>query len=827
MFAPESVAVIGATEAPGSVGRALLENLKAYPGCVYPVNPKRDAALGLPALPNIGAVPAPVDLAIIATPAATVPDVVQQCAEAGVTGAMIISAGFKECGPLGAQLEEAIAARRGQLRIVGPNCFGVMVPRLRLNATFAPRLAKDGNLAFVSQSGALCSSVLDWSLRKGVGFSGLFSVGSMVDVNWGDLIGYLAEDWRTGSILIYMESVGDARRFLSAAREAALGKPIIVLKAGRTPLGAKAVLSHTGASAGSDDVFDAAFRRAGVLRVNTLDELFGMAEVLGKQPRPRGSRLAIVTNGGGPGALAADALAEGSGSLADLSAQTIQTLNHCLPPFWSRSNPVDLGGDAKAGQYAAAVEALIKDPNNDALLVILTPQATVEPKATAERLKSLASIRQKPIFACWMGGEAVAEAESLLNASGVPTFAHPDAAVRAFCLSALYSANLRALYETPVLLTGSPEEIRQERLERVFRQAREAGRTRLTELEAKEVLSSYGIPVVGARTAVSAGPDAFRGATVQPTISGDGVDLILRKRIDANFGPIILFGAGGPLADRAIGLPPLSATLAKRLMEQTRIYSVLNGGIDRPKADLDALEKLLIRFSQLVAEQPLIKDIDVNPLFASPRGAIAVNARMSLSDPDQPVASLPKLAIRPYPIQYARRWTLTDGTAVSVRPIRPEDEPRMVNFHRSLSEETVYLRYFGMLKGEALITHRRLAGICFSDYDRQLALVVEMVPSVQAHQPVIAVARLIKAHAANEAEVTLVIADGWQGRGLGTKLLGHLLEIGRAEGLERLVGSILPDNYVMQRICRKLGFEVGYDASDDVFKAAIDLRAHR
>src|SRR6516225_328076 len=477
MFAPESIALIGATEAPGSVGRVMLENLKSYHGRVYPVNLRRHTVLGLPAFPKIGAVPSKVDLAIIATPAATVPDVVQECAKAGVTGGMIISAGFRESGPLGVKLEEAIVARRGQMRIVGPNCLGVMIPRLGLNATFAPRLAGDGHLAFVSQSGALCSAVLDWSIRERIGFSGFFSVGSMVDVDWGDLIYYLADDWHTSSILIYMESVGDARSFFSAAREVALTKPIIVLKVGRTTVGAKAVMSHTGTPAGNDDVFDAAFRRAGVLRVNTLDELFGMAEVLGKKPRPHGSRLAIVTNGGGPGVLAADALIEDSGSLADLSDQTIQTLDKSLRPVWSRSNPVDLVGDAKAEQYAAAVEALIKDPNNDALLIILTPQAMTEPMATAERLKLLASTHQKPILACWMGGDAVAQAQSLLNGCGISTFTQPDAAAHAFCLMAQYSSNLRGLYETPVLLTDSPRESHPEQVENILREAREAGRT--------------------------------------------------------------------------------------------------------------------------------------------------------------------------------------------------------------------------------------------------------------------------------------------------------------------------------------------------------------
>lgn len=814
MFAPESIALIGATEAAGSVGRVLLENLKSYHGPVYPVNLRRHTVLGLPAFPKIGAVPGRVDLAIIATPAGTVPDVVQECAEAGVTGAMIISAGFKECGLSGAKLEEAIEARRGQMRIVGPNCLGVMIPRLGLNATFAPRLAKDGHVAFVSQSGALCSSVLDWSIRERVGFSGFFSVGSMVDVDWGDLIYYLADDWHTASILIYMESVGDARSFFSAAREVALTKPIIVLKIGRTTFGAKAVMSHTGAPAGSDEVFDAAFRRAGVLRVNTLDDLFGMAEVLGKQPLPLGSRLAIVTNGGGPGALAADALIEHNGSLADLSDQTIQTLDKFLPPFWSRSNPVDLVGDAKADQYAAAVKALIKDPNNDALLIILTPQATAEPTVTAERLKSLLSNREKPILACWMGGNAVAEAELLLNASGVPTFAHPDAAARAFCLMAQYSRNLRALYETPVLLTESPEESHQDRVETVLKEVREAGRTLLTEVEAKEILASYGIPVVETRLAKN---------------EEEAVELMLGKRIDPNFGPIILFGAGGLLvevwSDRAIGLPPLNVTLAKRLMEQTRIYAALKG-VSRPQADLAALEKLLIRFSQLVAEQPLIKEIDVNPLLASPRGAIALGVRMILSEPDQAATSVSKLVIRPYPTRYLHGWKLADGTPVTIRPIRPEDEPLMINFHKSLSEETVHLRYFGFLKGESLVTHERLARICFSDYDREIALVTERIQPGRDQRQIIAVARLIKAHCANEAELAIVISDDWQGKGLGTKLLGDLLTIGRTEGLERIVGYILPENYVMQRICNKLGFEVRYDTTQDVFRAEIELPRH-
>ena len=831
MLAPESIVLIGATETPGSVGRVLLENLRTYNGAVYPVNPWRDTVLGLPAFSRIGAVPGKVDLAIIATPAATVPDVVRECAEAGVMGAVIISGGFREHGSLGTKLEEAIVVCRGQMRIVGPNCLGVMIPRLGLNATFAPRLAKEGHLAFVSQSGALCSSVLDWSIRERVGFSGFFSVGSMVDVNWGDFIYYLADDWHTSSILIYMESVGAARSFFSAAREVALTKPIIVLKVGRTALGAKAVMSHTGTPAGNDDVFDAAFRRAGVLRVNTLDELFGMAEVLGKKPRPHGSRLAIVTNGGGPGALAADALIEDNGSLADLSDATVQTLDNLLRPFWSRSNPVDLVGDAKADQFAVAVEALIKDPNNDAILIILTPQAPTEPMATAQRLRVLASTHQKPIFACWMGGDAVAEAQSLLNACGVPTFTQPDAAAKAFCLMARYSKDLRALYETPVSLTGSPEIMRRERVETLLRRVHRAGRTLLTQSEAKTILSSYGVAVD--ETPGALGEDeaiAASSVTVQATISSDGVELILGKRIDPDFGPVILFGAGGQLgqvwSDYAIGLPPLNATLARRLMERTRIYAALRGDTGRPRVDLDALQKLLVRFSQLVEEQALIKDIDLDPLIASPGRAIVLDARMILSEPDRTDGCLPKPVIRSYPAQYVHNWKLPGGIAVTIRPVRPEDEPLMITFHKSLSEETVQLRYFGLLGGEALVAHERLVRICFSDYDREIALVVETTHDGQDRAQIIAVARLIRAYGANEAEVAIVVSDDWQGKGLGTKLLGDLVAIGRMEGLERIIGYILPENYVMQRLCRKMNFTLRYDRLKDALKAEIELRTH-
>ena len=451
MFAPNSVALIGASEKPGSVGRALLENLQSFRGRVFPINPSHATMLGQKAFRKIEDVPQDVDLAVIATPAATVPGIVAECAAADVKGAVIISAGFKECGPAGAELEKQILERRGKMRIIGPNCVGVMLPHIGLNATFAKPLALPGNIGFISQSGALCTAILDWSRSTQLGFSAFISIGSMADVNWGDLIDHLGDDPHTRSILLYMESVGDARSFLSAAREVALTKPIIAIKVGRSGAAAKAAASHTGALTGSDDVLDAAFRRVGVLRVDTIEELFGLAELLGKQPRPAGPRLAIVTNGGGPGVLATDALIECGGKLAELSGKTFDELNKLLPPHWSRGNPVDILGDASPETYAKAVEIVARDENNDGLLVILSPQAVTEPTQTAERLRAFAKLKAKPILASWIGGVGVRPGMEILDRAGIPTFEYPDAAARAFCAMWRYSHNLDALYETPAL----------------------------------------------------------------------------------------------------------------------------------------------------------------------------------------------------------------------------------------------------------------------------------------------------------------------------------------------------------------------------------------
>ena len=888
-FSPASVAVIGASEATGSVGRAILSNLISHPfgGVVYPVNPKRTSVLGIRAYASMTAVPEPVDLAIVATPAATVPAVIHDCAEAGVKGAIILSAGFRERGKAGQELEQRVQteASRANLRVIGPNCLDVMSPVTGLNATFATATALAGSVGFLSQSGALCTAILDWSLRERVGFSSFVSIGSMLDVGWGDLIDYLGDDPHTRSIVIYMESVGDARSFLSAAREVALTKPIIVLKAGRTEAAAQAAASHTGTLAGSDEVLDAAFRRCGVLRVERIEELFDMAEILAKQPRPRGPRLAIVTNAGGPGVLATDALIRQGGELATLSNETIEALNQFLPPHWSHGNPVDIIGDADSERYARAVEVVAKDANSDGLLAILTPQTMTDPTQTAERLRSFGRLDGKPILASWMGGASVMAGESILAGANIPTFPYPDSAARAFHYMWQYSYNLRGLYETP-LPTAAPEECFHKHTvaESIINNVRQEGRQVLTEHESKQLLACYGIPTVptfAASTAAEAvsraneigypvvlkllsytvthkadvggvrlnladeeavrraygtietavrqkvGPEHFQGVTVQPMIARDGYELIVGSSTDAQFGPVLLFGSGGEmveiLQDRALGLPPLNTTLAKRMMEQTRVFQALLGMRGRPPVDLIALEQLLVRFSQIVVEQRWIKEIDINPLLASPERLIALDARVILYAPETPENDLPKPAIRPYPVRYVTSWGLPDGEPVVLRPIRPDDEPMMVHFHETLSDQSVHFRYFGAVSLSQRTAHQRLTRMCFIDYDREMALVAIRTDPPTGQSEIIGVGRLIKQHGAADAEVAVLVADRYQGNGIGTQLVRQLLTIAPQERVRRIVADMLPDNDRMQRITRKLGFHLRHDLEDQVVRAEISV----
>jgi acetyltransferase len=886
LFLPKSVAVIGASERPGSVGRSVLWNLLSSPfgGTVYPVNSKRSNVLGIKAYPSVTELPEKVDLVVVTTPADSVPDLIHESVECGIPGGIVISAGFKEFGEHGKELERQISKIiQGKMRLIGPNCLGVMNPIRGLNATFAHTVARPGNVAFISQSGALCTAVLDWSLRENVGFSAFVSIGSMLDVNWGDLVDYFGSDPRTHSIVIYMESIGDARSFLSAAREVSLTKPVIVIKAGRTAAAAKAAASHTGALTGSDEVLDAAFRRTGVLRVNSIADIFFMSDVLAKQPRPRGNRLCILTNAGGPGVLATDALVAGGGELSDLSEETMKAFDAFLPAQWSHNNPVDILGDAEPERYAKSLEIAAKDPSIDGMLVVLTPQDMTNPTQIAEKLKPYAKGLGKPVLASWMGGAEVAAGEQILNQAGIPTFQFPDSAVRAFNYMWRYAYNLKGIYETPALPQHADAAVQRSKAERIIQDVRKSGRTILTEYESKQLLKAYDIPTVetriaeteeqavqaaaeigypivlklysltithktdvggvqlnlrdanavktafqGIRSAVTekVGAEHFQGVTVQPMAKLDGYELIIGSSLDSQFGPVILFGTGGQLVevfkDRALALPPLNSTLALRLMEQTKIFTALKGVRGRKPVDIQGLEDLLVRFSQLVVEQPWIKEIDINPLLASPDRLLALDARVVLHGAEMTEENLPKAAIRPYPTRLVEEWIAKDDKPVTIRPIRPEDEPAMIEFHKKLSERSVYLRYFQPLKFTQRTAHERLTRTCFIDYDREMALVAERQLDGGEKQ-LLAVGRLSKLHGRNEAELAAVAIDEAQHKGLGTELYRRLIQVAADEKMTKVVSNMLPENREMRAICTKLGFKMLSSLEDNMIRAELEL----
>lgn len=890
LFLPQTIAVIGATDRPNSIGRMVLWNIVNQPfgGTVYPVNPNRKSTMGIKAYPDIKSVPEPVDLAVIVTPAATVPGIVQQCADAKVRGVVIISAGFREVGPEGAALEDEIfkIARESGMRVIGPNCLGIMSPLTGLNASFAKNNALPGHVGFVSQSGALCSSILDWSIQEKVGFSYFISIGSMLDVSWGDIIDYLGDDPRTSSIVIYMESIGDARAFLSAAREVAMTKPIVVIKAGKSSSGAKAAASHTGALTGDDEVLDAAFKRCGILRVNRIEELFSMAHILAKQPLPRGPRLALLTNAGGPGVLATDTVVESGAELAALSDATLTALNELLPAHWSHGNPVDVLGDAKSYLYGEALKALLADPNCDGVLVILTPQAVTEPTATAEAVQRVCKDAKKPILACWMGGGEVVGGISILNNAGIPAFPYPDVAVQAFGYMWQYSHHLKALYETPSFTGGRDEVEACRSVQNAIDAHRQAVRFTLTELESKELLAQYGIPCIETRLAKTkdeavalagelgyplvmklnshtlthksdvggvelnladadeikkawqrirnavgeqAGAHHFEGVTLQPMIRGPGYEVIVGSSPDPQFGPVLLFGMGGRwvevVGDRSVGLPPLTTTLARHLMEPTRVYRLLKeGGRGQKPANLDALQAMLVHFSQLLLEQKWIREIDINPLWVTAEGVLAMDARILLYDSDVTEDAIPKPAIRPYPIQYDSPWTLRDGRRVRIRPIRPDDETLIVKLHEDLSEQSVYYYFFHPVKFAQRTSHDRLQRICFLDYDRQITLIAEHKDTTTGDRKILGAIRLIKQHGKNEAEFAMILAEPAQGQGLGTEMLNRIIAVAKDEQLDVLTADILPDNHRMKRLCEKFNFQMKRTPDDPVVQARLNLR---
>jgi acetyltransferase len=876
IFRPGTVAVLGASATPGSVGSILMGNLLENPfgGVVYPINPKRHAVHGVHCYPSLSAVPEPVDLAVIATPAVTVPSLVQECVERGVKAAIIITAGFSELGTEGKAAENQVRdLARGKMRLIGPNCLGVLHPPSGLNASFAASMPRPGHVALLSQSGAICTSILDWARNAHVGFSTFVSVGAMVDVDFADLIDYFGDDPNTHSIILYMESIGAVRKFLSAARAVARTKTIIVVKAGRHEAAAKAAASHTGALAGADAVFDAAFRRAGVLRVTTIPDLFNMSEILAMQPQPRGPALALITNAGGPGVMATDAMMLGGGQLAELSPATRAALDAVLPPFWSHANPIDVLGDATPERYRKVVEVCAKDPNMQGLLVLLTPQAMTDPTETARQLVLFARLEHKPVLASWMGGAAVQEGREVLNAAGIPTFDSPEAAIRAFLNMVQYRRNQELLYETPQALPEgwAPD---RERVRRIVGAARAAGRTLLTEDEAKEVLAAYDIPVVPTvpcRTldeAVTAAerlgypvvlkvlsetithksdvggvqlnladdaavrkafavikgnvpPDAFGGVTVQPMVRVKGQELIVGSSVDRQFGPVILFGAGGVLVevfkDRELALPPLNRTLARRLIERTKISQALKGVRGQKSIDFGALETLLVRFSQLVVDFLDIGEIDINPLLAGPERIVALDARVLLAPADAPK---PRLAITPYPNQLTAPFRLDDGTEVTVRALAPEDEPLIIALHAGHSPHTIRMRFFSMVK---TLSRDSLIRLCHLDYDREMALL-----AVRQHgeQPqALGVSRYYLHPETGVAEFAVVVGDPWQGQGLGWHLMQRLIDVARQRGVKRLVGAVLRENAPMLQMVEQLGFTVRPTSEQSVVEAVLELGA--
>ena len=885
IFNPTRIALVGVTENPRAVGGTVLRNLvgSGFRGVVYPIHPKLEAGRGVPCFPTLQALPRTPDVVVVCTAPQQVPEVVAECGATGVRGVVVMSSGFGEAGEEGRGLEAELRATLGRypaMRVIGPNCLGVMVPRLALNMTFAGAMAKPGKVAFLSQSGALCTSVLDWALEQGIGFSYFVSVGNMLDVGFADLIDQVAEDPETDSIILYMESLTDAREFMTAARAFARSKPIVAFKAGRFTESARAAASHTGALASEDAVYEAAFARAGVVRVGEIGEIFHCAELVGRHRRPAGPRLAIVTNAGGPGVMATDALMARQGVLAELGAATMAQLDEVLPAAWSRGNPVDVLGDARSKRVARAVEIVLADAGVDAVLVILTPQAMTNPTATARELAELGAKAHKPILAAWMGGAAMREGVRVLAAAGIPVYATPDEAIKAFMTLVVYARNLAALYETPKNVPVTFTLDRRRIAERVQASGTAAGGW-LSETDAKELLEAYGIqttrplPAATAAEAVAAAevigypvvlklaspdithksdvggvvldlPDAeavrtaftriiasarlaqpearVDGVTVQPMAdTREGVELIVGAKRDPVMGSVILVGLGGVAAevlqDRALGLPPLNERLARALLESLRSYPLLTGYRGRPAVDISRLVETLIRFSYLVADLPEVRELDVNPLLVTPRGIVALDARVLVDRgpggvPERPYAHL---ALRPYPEEYVRSVSLRDGTQVLLRPIRPEDEPAWLELLGSCSRETIYARFRYLFHWAS---HQVATRFCFIDYDREIAIVAEVGEG--SERRLVGVGRLVAAPDLSSVEYAVLVTDAWQNRGLGQVLTDYCLEIVSSWGIAKVEAQTTADNVRVVAILTERGFILEHD-EEGLIRATLTL----
>jgi len=879
LLAPRSVAFVGASPAPGSVGAIIARNLLSggFAGPIWFVNPRHTQIEGMPCFPSLEVLPEAPDLVVVATPPATVPGIIAEAGACGARASVVITAGIT--GPLRQRMLEA--AQPYCLRIEGPNCLGLVLPHIGLNASFAHRMPVAGDLAFISQSGALVTTIIDWTASREIGLSQVISLGDMADADFGDFLDYLAGDPTSRAVLIYMEQMTAAAKFVSAARRAARVKPVIILKAGRNAAAAKAAMSHTGALAGSDAAYNAAFRRAGVLRVNELRQLFDAAEILSASPHLTGEHLTILTNGGGAGVLATDALADLGGHLAELPRATLDELNEVLPATWSAANPVDIIGDAPPERYRAAMEALLGDQATHALLVMNCPTALASSDAAAsvvveEVARHRRTYTRKVVLTSWLGEDAAAESRRMFAEADIPTFSTPEGAVEGFMQLVRYRRAQDELMQVP---PSAPEAMHFDAAEadRILNDALAASRNVLSESEAKDLLASYGIPVVrtlraidpaevearaaeilkdhracvikivsdnlthksdvgGVRLAIPTAREAriaaeemlvnvaalrpnavLRGFTVQAMVErARAHELIIGASEDATVGPLMMFGSGGTsveaTADTAHALPPLDLKLANQMMRETRIYRLLKGYRDRPAADLDAIALALVRLSYLVARHPAIREVDINPLLADEHGVIALDARVGIADPA--VKPRKAMAVRPYPVEWERKAEVAGIGTVTLRPIRPDDEPQYVELWGKIAPEDLRMRFFTAAPERTLRFVARMTQI---DYAREMAFVAT------AGNELLGVARLIADPDYRRAEFAVIVRSDLKGKGLGSRLMEHLIDYARAEGLGELHGDVLIENTAMLKMCRSLGFDSVHDAEAGLVRLNLSL----
>ena len=875
LFSPESIAVFGASEKEGGVGsRVFLNMIQAgYRGELYPINPSHEECHGHRCYKDLDEVDAQVDLAVICTPAVTVLEIMRSCGEHGVSAAIVLSAGFREVGEQGARLEQRLVdvARHYGIQVLGPNCLGMMRTSIGMDATFLDIFAPEGRLALVSQSGALCTAILDWSRPNQMGFSTVVSLGNAAEIDFGDILDYLAVDQKTDAVLLYVEGVHDARAFMSGLRSAARVKPVIVLKAGRHETGSHAASTHTGAMIGSDGVFDAALERAGVVRAMTFGQLFAAASILSSGKRVRGNRLAIVTNGGGPGVLAADRAEDLCVQIATLDASTIEVLDKTLPSHWSKSNPVDILGDSPPEKYGVAVDACLKDPNVDGVLALLTPQAMSRPQEAAQAVVDAANKhKNKIVVACWMGDSRVREARETFSNNHIPGFLTPERAIEAFAYLCRYQQNQQLLMQTPGPLTDSrTPDVEGARM--IINAVLEEGRKMLSDTESKAILNAFNIPctpTLEARTSTEAlvhaeslgypvvmkvsspqishksdvggvkvnilnAPDLrstykslieeaqrikpeaeIRGVTVEPmAASADARELMVGVKRDPVFGPVIAFGAGGTMAeilrDNAIAIPPLNRVLAQRLIDRTRVTNLLGPFRKMEAVDKTAVENVLLRVSEMVCELPHIQEMDINPLFADKNGVVVVDARIQVKRPATSPVPYSHMAIHPYPSHLTRNGYLSDGTPMIIRPIRPEDADIEQEFVRNLSAEA---RYFRFMRAIEELTPEMLVRFTQLDFSREMALIA--VISVQGKRKQIGVARYSVNPDAKSCEFALTVSDEYRGHGIGSQLMDGMMEAARGHGVQVIEGEVLANNRRMLSLMKELGFSISISPED-------------